>query len=293
MSINLWKDSYKIGDREIDLQHYELFQKIGHLVDIAKNGDPKLQQKECLDLVDFLINYTMDHFKAEEALQKQMGYVSYEQHAHIHAQFRNTAHDYHKKIHEEYSAEVLQNFVGTLMTWLAMHVCGCDQKIMRNEPLKSNYSSLHAEEIVPEVLKNIFTDMYNINILKSSSCMYKGYVEGKVFVHSVAQIEQKKYALLYGLSDELVKEIYRSVSGLELEDINNMSYLEQSALMELCDIISCNILCADDAAKLTSIRIQNALFTSEKSMEKVVSKESLLLDIQTDHGQMEVLCCEW
>ena len=35
----LWKDKYKIGDKTIDAQHYQLFYKIERLMYIAKQKD--------------------------------------------------------------------------------------------------------------------------------------------------------------------------------------------------------------------------------------------------------------
>lgn len=291
MSINLWRDSYKTGNKNIDIQHYQLFQKVGSLMEIAKSDDTELQHRQCLDLVDFLIYYTMEHFETEEALQKQTGYVSYEQHARIHAHFKNTAFAYHKKIHEQYSADVLQNFVGTLMSWLVMHVCGCDQKILRNEPLKPDYASVQASSLVPAALSKIFSQLYRIQILEVSPCVYKGYVEGKVFLRSAALIGEKKYTLLYGMSEELTRALYRSVSGMEIEDIHSLSILEQSALTELGDLMSSHILCAENTVGLNNIKMQNVIFTNENCAEKVNSQENLLFDFKTDQGRLEVLYC--
>lgn len=291
MSVTLWKDSYQIGEKEIDLQHYQLFQKISRLLEISQDGDSQQKKDECQDLVDYLIFYTLEHFETEEALQKRIGYVSYAQHARIHAKFKNTAFVYHKKIHEEYSDELLQNFVGTLLTWLVTHVCGCDQKIMKGEPLKSDYSSLRAEVLVPTVLKNIFTDLYDIQIGEVKPCMYKGYVEGRILIRTVAIAGEKKYSFVYGLSAELVTALYRGISGMEIGNMDHLTELESSALTELGDIITSYILCTDEKTKLNNLKMQNHLFTSGDSMEQANSRENLLLNIQTSQGCLEVLCC--
>ena len=56
--ICLWKETYRIGNKEIDEQHYLLFSKIEHLLAIAKSGDLESKKKDCHDLIEFLINYT-------------------------------------------------------------------------------------------------------------------------------------------------------------------------------------------------------------------------------------------
>ena len=43
--ICLWKETYRIGNKEIDEQHYLLFSKIEHLLAIAKSGDLESKKK--------------------------------------------------------------------------------------------------------------------------------------------------------------------------------------------------------------------------------------------------------
>ena len=289
MSTNLWKDSFRIGNAEIDAQHHMLFEKIEYLVDIAKSGDAETKRQECLETIDFLVFYTTKHFEAEEALMKKVSYVSFEQHANIHAQFKNTAAAYQKKLREDYSEHALQYFIGTLMTWLVTHVCGCDQKIMRNDHLQPDFSATKSGEVIPAVLKHIFTDMYGIQIQKVTPCMYKGFVDGKVFVYTTAEGEQK-YSFVYGMSEELAKKLYNAISGMDILDIDQLNPIEQSALMEMSDIISSYILCADDANTLSKLKMQHTIIMDEFTMENLKFKSNLLLNIQTDCGTLEVLC---
>lgn len=290
MSEHLWKDSYRIGNAEIDAQHRQLFDKTEYLLNITKSGDADLKRQEALETVDFLVSYTARHFATEEALQEQIHYISREQHARIHAQFVNTALAYQKKLREEYSENLLGHFVGTLMTWLVMHVCDCDQKFMRDEPLQHDFSATKSGEIIQSVLKHILTDMYNIEMQTITPCMYKGYVEGKVFVYTAAIAGKQRYAFVYGMSEQLTKKLYRSISGSDILHIDKLNLIEQSALMEMGDIISSYILCADESNKLNKLKMQNSIFMGECVTEKLKFKNNLLLNIQTDCGTLEVLC---
>ena len=65
--VGLWKDEYRTGIEEIDIQHRQLFDKIERLILIAKNGDIEKNRLECNDIVDFLADYTIGGSPAEAA----------------------------------------------------------------------------------------------------------------------------------------------------------------------------------------------------------------------------------
>ena len=71
--------------------------------------------KECDDIIEFLVNYTIEHFRDEEEYQKKVGYVDYEIHKKIHNNFKNTVALYQKQLKEDFSSKTLKNFVGTLI----------------------------------------------------------------------------------------------------------------------------------------------------------------------------------
>ena len=66
----LWKEEYKVGIDKIDEQHRQLFDKIEQLLEIAKSGDKRSNQQKCMEIIDFLVDYTVFHFNTEEALQR-------------------------------------------------------------------------------------------------------------------------------------------------------------------------------------------------------------------------------
>ena len=72
----LWKEEYKVGIDKIDEQHRQLFDKIEQLLEIAKSGDKRSNQQKCMEIIDFLVDYTVFHFNTEEALQRERKYVS-------------------------------------------------------------------------------------------------------------------------------------------------------------------------------------------------------------------------
>lgn len=66
-----WTEDLRVGNKEIDNQHKELFVRIDKLVQAMSQG---LGKYELTGVVDFLSDYVATHFRAEEAIMKNAGY---------------------------------------------------------------------------------------------------------------------------------------------------------------------------------------------------------------------------
>ena len=127
----MWKEKYKIGVGLIDEQHKELFKRVSDFLNIVKSKedwDVKLDKVK--ETMDFMKEYVVVHFDAEEAYQAKINYPDMEIHKEAHAQFKDVVNDYVQVFqHEGFDEEKIQEFGAKLMTWLIMHVCKMDQKI--------------------------------------------------------------------------------------------------------------------------------------------------------------------
>jgi hemerythrin len=72
-----WKDSYKIGNAEIDQQHQELFALINALL-------VPLDEAGLKSLIMKLYRHTREHFEAEEALIRKLKFVDCKGHTNNH-----------------------------------------------------------------------------------------------------------------------------------------------------------------------------------------------------------------
>ena len=288
--VDLWKEEYKLGNEVIDAQHEELFHKIEELLMIAMTGDEVSNRNECTTLLDFLVSYTVHHFETEEALQKELGYISYPQHARIHREFTNTILTYKEKVEKDFSKEILKKLVGTLMTWLTMHVCDCDKKSMSNQSISPEMAFDGSEDIIRRVVVQFLAETNGIGINKASTSLYKGYVEGKIIVRTMINSDQN-YVFLFGFSEEIAKELYNKISGLEIENINELNAIESSALIELGDIISSYALAYIHANKHTNFEWRGDIFLNEYSDSVVDINNSIVLEFDTFCGRLEVLYC--
>lgn len=289
--IKLWKEEYKIGNEKIDEQHEELFHKVEELLLIALTGDEEQDKKECLELLDFLVSYTVNHFETEEALQRSINYISYLEHVRIHEQFTNTVLTYKEKVEKDFSKETLKNLTGTMMTWLTVHVCDCDRKILKNEPISSDMSFGGAEDVIRRVTVQLLGGTYGMSINRASSSVYKGYVEGKAIVRTIITSD-KNHVFLFGFSEEMAKGLYNKISGMEIADMNELDPIESSALIEIGDILASHALSYINSGKKNlKYKWRGDLFLDEYSDSLVDVNNSVLLGFDTDLGRLEIMYC--
>lgn len=284
----LWKEEYKVGIDKIDEQHRQLFDKIEQLLEIAKSGDKRSNQKKCMEIIDFLVDYTVFHFNTEEALQRERKYVSYAQHIKIHTEFKNTVQAYKELLGKDFTAKTLKSFIGTMLAWLVNHVCVCDRKILKNLPLQNIESFADTESFIENVAHKLLTEMYDIPIKGVKSCIYKGNVEGAVIVRTVAE-GANKHLFLYGMSDELAGILYNKISGMNLPHLDFLDELEKSALMEIGNIITTYAMSAIDESGTGGVQFKSDLYVHEYNETDYNIINSVILEIATDCGKMEIL----
>lgn len=287
--IELWKDAYRIGNEVVDAQHEELFHRIETLLELAHSADLEENKKQCEHMLDYLVEYTDFHFNSEEALQNRENYVDYEQHKRIHQEFRNTVTVYRQRIREDFSAAVLKRFLGTMLTWLTVHVQGCDQKIMRNEPITEQTELFSVEEIVENVMRKLLTRLYGIEISEMRTRRYGGEIRGTVIIQMLLE-GKDKHMLLFGLPERLVKLLYHKISGLYIQESGYLDEMEQSALIELGDIMASYIMGALLKQKITDYTFSGSLFFDGYS-EQEYHANHMIIDTETKYGTLEVLYC--
>lgn len=127
----MWKEKYKVGVPLIDQQHEELFNRVhAFLQEIQRKSPWEEKINKVKETLDFMQEYVIEHFDAEEKLQEEIGYPDIEQHKETHKQFKAAIQQYVDRFEQEgFTEQLLQEFGGKLMTWLILHVAGTDQKI--------------------------------------------------------------------------------------------------------------------------------------------------------------------
>ncbi|MCM1226882.1 MAG: hemerythrin family protein [Clostridium sp.] len=288
MNINtekrLWENRYKIDEPTIDSQHYQLFHKIDRLFYFVNKGDLEKQKKECMETINFLVDYTITHFNTEEAYQRKVKYCDYERHKKLHEQFKDVIDLYYRKLTNDFSQKTLESFLGTLLIWLITHVYICDKKIATNEPILDDTKFNTAETFV----KKVFTDLYNIKLLSVEQCLYKGFVNEKVFIRTHIRVKEKQHIFVYAMSERFAKAIFCKASTLELDSFDNIGEFELSCLEEIAETISAytaEIVSKNHAWSY----LDGKLFIETYNENKYDFSDSSTFKVETEFGNMEML----
>lgn len=122
-----WKDSYSIGDDEVDNQHKELFNLVNNLIEATVFGGVK---KEIEKAINFLEEYVVLHFKSEEDLMSATHYPDYHIHKDIHDNFIDEVLILKKEFNNSgINLELAFKVQTNVVNWLLTHIMEEDQKI--------------------------------------------------------------------------------------------------------------------------------------------------------------------
>ncbi len=121
-----WTPALSVGVDEIDEQHRELFRRAGRLLDGLKKGEPE----EIGGLIDFLYEYAVTHFGAEEDFMRTSRYSGYLRHKAEHDRFISDllalASEHDRKGAGAFMALKVNHW---LVQWLNQHVSGTDREL--------------------------------------------------------------------------------------------------------------------------------------------------------------------
>ena len=123
MALFNWSAQYETGIFMVDTQHKKLVDAINILHDAMKDGKGKDKVETTLN---FLVDYTVQHFTAEEGLMKQKNYPDFVNHKAVHDKLVAEV----KNMRTKYLAgKVLPMEVSSFMSdWLKTHILGTDKK---------------------------------------------------------------------------------------------------------------------------------------------------------------------
>jgi hemerythrin len=129
MMVVRWTPALAIGHEQIDAQHRELFRRADLLLQAMGAGDAA--GATCL--FDFLGEYVVEHFAAEERLMLESGFPGYTVHRAAHERFVRDCQSL-RQLHEDSggSAAVAVKAQTWLAEWLQAHIGNTDQQLGRH-----------------------------------------------------------------------------------------------------------------------------------------------------------------
>ena len=127
-----WSEKLVTGNAIIDAQHKTIFNTTSDLIEAHINGE----SKEMIGrMLDFLANYTVDHFGYEEKLMREYSYPKYRYHKKFHDDFKLTVEELINNYQiNGASDELSKTLSGVVIRWLINHISREDSKIAKYIP---------------------------------------------------------------------------------------------------------------------------------------------------------------
>ena len=119
-----WNETYSVKVDAMDAQHQQLFGIIRELFTAMRSGHGKAVAGEVLER---LIDYTGNHFAAEEQLMEKHGYPQLAAHRVEHRNLENKVRAF-KKEFDAGSIAITLELMTFLQNWLTNHVQTVDQQ---------------------------------------------------------------------------------------------------------------------------------------------------------------------
>ncbi len=127
----IWKEKYKLGVPMIDEQHKELFRRVSAFLETVRSPLACEQKAQMVtETLNFMKQYIVDHFRAEEEYQRLIDYPEQREHTKIHEDMVRFVIEVETQyLQQGYNEQLIQRFSGKLLAWLINHVASEDQKI--------------------------------------------------------------------------------------------------------------------------------------------------------------------
>jgi len=122
-----WRDYLTTGHDLIDAQHQELFKRITMLTQACRRDKG---QGEISRLLDYLGEYVLTHFAAEQELLVSIGSSRYEEHKAAHDNFTEVVNVLRSRFMEEGATFNLTVEINSVaVDWLTRHICTMDRDL--------------------------------------------------------------------------------------------------------------------------------------------------------------------
>ncbi|MBO5485898.1 MAG: hemerythrin family protein [Eubacterium sp.] len=121
-------DNLITGNKTIDEQHKELISKINGLLEAVEGSQG---QAAAMRTLNFLNDYVIYHFDAEEKLQEEVGYPGLADHKKQHEILKQTVADLTDMLNEEEGASpaFVEQLNKKVIEWLYKHIEGFDRSV--------------------------------------------------------------------------------------------------------------------------------------------------------------------
>lgn len=127
MAMFNWDDSYSVNINMIDSHHKRLFDILNKLYDLMLREGSK-EDKEIIDIIAELIDYTNFHFSEEEKMMEKFDYPELSSHKQLHRDFVAKMEEYQTKAKNGMAIFVVTDVADIGIDWLKSHILTVDNR---------------------------------------------------------------------------------------------------------------------------------------------------------------------
>lgn len=127
----VFTSKYEVGVPSIDEEHRQLFALIAETDRVIHSELLHDKYDEIVSIIDGLRDYTLFHFKNEEAYMERVGYDGLEAQKITHQAFIDKLNEIDLFAVDENQQQSLEELIGFLLNWLVNHILKMDKKIPR------------------------------------------------------------------------------------------------------------------------------------------------------------------
>lgn len=124
MELIEWNDSFSVGNVLMDAHHLVFFGMIKEFSKLADKND----QSAIKMRIDFLLEYTAMHLRAEERLMREAGYPGLDEHKAVHDLFVREVLSVKDAFDRDPDLVSAESVLGLMQDWLVNHIVGSDQR---------------------------------------------------------------------------------------------------------------------------------------------------------------------
>jgi hemerythrin len=128
MAIVEWSDDFKLGEAEIDREHWGLFALINDLSDKHAQG---AGDASITSAIDALAAYVDVHFQHEERLMRAVGYPELDSHIELHVALARRVEEYKSRCVRQAARFDFDGFTAFLTEWLTDHILHEDMQFAK------------------------------------------------------------------------------------------------------------------------------------------------------------------
>lgn len=122
-----WTPNLAVGVAKIDEQHKMLFQKVNELINACNQGKGK---DAVAELIGFLGDYVVFHFRDEEKLMQAHNYPDYAKHKSLHDEFIKGLGELHDELEREGPGlGLVLKTNQVVVDWLINHISKTDKAV--------------------------------------------------------------------------------------------------------------------------------------------------------------------